>query len=135
VIRPGYGAEKEVVSTGTPPLGHESEAVKGGPLLWISGQMAADRGGLLTPEHTSAQLPYIFGRLRDICEAGGTELANMLLLRAFVTDVRDGYAVYGALREWIPNDPPAVSIVEVPGPLAVPGASVVVDGVAYVPPA
>lgn len=133
VLRPGLGAEREVVSTGTPQLGHESEAVRGGPLLWVSGQMAADRGGLVTPPHIGAELRHIFGRLSDICEAGGTELANVLLLRAFVTNVQDGYAVYAALREWIPHDPPAVCVNEVPGPLQVPGASVIVDAVVYVP--
>jgi enamine deaminase RidA (YjgF/YER057c/UK114 family) len=93
--------------------------------------MAADRGGMLTPSHISAELEYVFGRLRDICEAGGTDLASALLLRAFVTDVADGYAVHAAVKDWIPEDPPCVSVVEVPPPLQVAGASVIVDAVVY----
>jgi 2-iminobutanoate/2-iminopropanoate deaminase len=133
VLRPGFGAEREVVSTGTPPLGHESEAVKAGPLLWTSGQLAADAGGLVTEPDTGAQLEHVFRRLDEICEAGGTTLANLLLLRAFVTDHADGYAVYSALKQRVPHDPPCVCVNQVPAPLQVPEATVVVDAVAYVP--
>lgn len=132
-VRPGFAVEKQVVSTGAEPLGYESEAVKAGPLLWISGQLAGGRDGLHTAPDAPSQLSYVFRRLDEICEAGGTMLANLLRVRAYVTDVRDVYAVYAALREAVPEDPPCVAVTGVPGPLQVPGCSVVVDAVAYVP--
>jgi Na+-translocating ferredoxin:NAD+ oxidoreductase RnfC subunit len=60
-------------------------------------------------------------------------LANALRIRAFVTDVRDTYAVYSAVKDAIPVDPPAVAVAGVPGPLHVEGCSVVVDAVVYAP--
>ena len=132
-IRPGFGVEKEVISTGATTLSHESEAIKARPLLWISGQLAGDADGLKTAPDTPSQLAYIFRRLDEICRAGGTDLSNLLRLRAYVTDVRDSYAVYAALKAAVPSDPPCVCITGVPGPLQVPGCSVIVDAVAFAP--
>lgn len=85
---------------------------------------AARRGtdGLLTAPGTPSQLGYIFERLAAICETGGTSLDNLLRVRAFVTDVRESYAVYAALRKAVPSDPPCVAITGVPAPLQVPAA-------------
>lgn len=132
-IRPGLGAKKEVVATGTEPLAHESEAIKAGPLLWISQQFAGDRGGRRTSPSARSQLDYIFRRLEEICHAAGTTLTNLLRIRAFVTDVNDGYAVYAALKEAVPSDPPCVAVTGVPGPLQVRDCTLCVDAVAYVP--
>jgi enamine deaminase RidA (YjgF/YER057c/UK114 family) len=132
-IRPGFGVEKEVVSTGADPLGYESEAVKAGPLLWTSGLLAGGRDGLLSAPDAPSQLRHIFGRLAEVCEAGGTSLANLLRVRAYLTDVRDTFAVYAALREVVDSDPPCVVVTGVPGPLQVPGCTVVADAVAFVP--
>ena len=131
-IRPGQGIEREVVSTGTPQLGVQSEAIKAGPLLWTSGVLAGDADGLLAGPDTPSQISFIFDRLRDICEAGGTTIENLLRVRAYVLDERDAYAVYAALRDVVPSAPPCVSVTSVPGPLQVPGCRVVIDAVAYV---
>ena len=132
-IRPGFGAERSVVETGTGQLTHESEGIKAGPLLWISGQLAGDESGLLTEPDGISQVRYAFSRIEEICRAGGTDLSNLVRLRAWVTDIEDSYHVYDVLRERMPSDPPTVSITTVPGPLYVPGCSVIVDAVAYVP--
>jgi len=132
-IRPGFGVEKEAVTTGAEPLGHESEAIRAGPLLWTSAVLAGGRDGLRTRPETPSQLAYVFRRLAEICEAGGTSLQNLLRVRAFVTDPSDGYAVYASLREAVPDDPPCVAVTGVPGPLQVPGCTVAVDAVAFVP--
>jgi enamine deaminase RidA (YjgF/YER057c/UK114 family) len=132
-IRPGFGVEREVISTGAAPLSHESEAIKARPLLWISGQIAGGPDGLKTAPDTPSQLAYIFGRIDEICRAGGTSLTNLLRVRAYVTDVRDSYAVYAILKQLVPSNPPCVCITGVPGPLQVPGCSVIVDAVAYAP--
>jgi len=65
--------------------------------------------------------------------AGGPDITNLLRLWAYVTDVRDSYAVYAALRDAVPSEPPCVCITGVPGPLQVPGCSVIADAVAYAP--
>ena len=132
-IRPGSNVKKEVITTGSPPVTHESEAIRARPLLWTSGQLAGDADGLKTGADTASQLGYIFNQLDQICKAGGTSLRNLLRLRAYLTDVRDSYLVYGALKRAVPSDPPCVAITGVPGPLQIPGATVIVDAVAYVP--
>lgn len=132
-LRPGFGATREVISTGAESLAHEPEAIKAGPLLWISQLAAGDRSGPHSAPDARSQLEYIFGRLDEICRAGGTELSNLVRLRAFVADVRDSSAVYAALRDAVPSNPPSVVVTGVPGPLPIPGGSMIVDGVAYVP--
>jgi enamine deaminase RidA (YjgF/YER057c/UK114 family) len=131
-IAPGNGIEKEIVSTGAEPLLPEPEAVKAGPLLWISGQYAGGADGLRTGADTASQLDYIFARLDEICRAGGTSLDRLVRVRAFLADERDSYLVYGALKSAVPTDPPSVVVTGVPGPFPVPGARVLVDAVAHV---
>jgi enamine deaminase RidA (YjgF/YER057c/UK114 family) len=131
-IRPGFGVTKEVVTSGATVLQHESEAVKAGPLLWISGQMAVSESGLPVGRETVDQLDFLFGRLDEICRAGGTRLENVVRFRAFLADPNDAYLVYAALRRHVPADPPTVMVTGVPGPLQIPECTVIVDAVAYV---
>jgi enamine deaminase RidA (YjgF/YER057c/UK114 family) len=132
-IRPGFGAKKEIVSTRAATIAHESEAVKAGPLMWISQLAASGPDGLRSSPDIGSQLDHIFGRMEEVCKAGGTSPKNLVRLRAFLPDVSDSYAVYQALKERVPSDPPSVAVSGVPGPLPLPGCSVIVDGVAYVP--
>jgi enamine deaminase RidA (YjgF/YER057c/UK114 family) len=132
-IRPGYGVTKEIVDSGRDPLSHQSDAVRAGALLWISAQFAVGPDGVATAPDTRSQVDEAFVRLDSICRAGGTQLANLVQLRAFVTDLQDGYAVYTALKSAVPSNPPCVVISEVPGPLQYPGCTVMIDGVAHVP--
>jgi enamine deaminase RidA (YjgF/YER057c/UK114 family) len=132
-IRPGHGIEKEIVSTGAEQLLPEPEAVKAGPLLWISGQYAGGAGGLRSGTDTASQIDYIFGRLDEICRAGGTSLDQLVRVRVFLADERDSYLVYGALKNAVPADPPSVVVTSVPGPFPIPGATVMMDAVAHVP--
>jgi enamine deaminase RidA (YjgF/YER057c/UK114 family) len=132
-IRPGYGVEKRVFQKDDLQLGHEPRAVQTGNLLWISGQFAGNAGGLLTADDAGSQVDFIFQRLQSICEEAGTSLDQLLRLRAYVVNPRDGYAVYSGLRTYVPANPPCVCVTGVPGPLQVPGCTVMMDAVAYVP--
>jgi enamine deaminase RidA (YjgF/YER057c/UK114 family) len=131
-IRPGYGLEREVVSTGTDQLLHEPEAIKAGPLLWISGQYAGGVDGLETKPDTASQLDHLFGRLDGICRAGGTSIDQLVRLRAFLSDPLDAHLVYAALKRAVPSAPPSVMVTGVPGPFPIPGATVMLDAVANV---
>ena len=132
-LRPGHGTERKVISTGAETLGHHSEAVQAGELLWISGTYAGDRGGLRGGPSTAGQIDHILERFSDICAAAGTDLSNLLRVRAYLVDVDDGYQVYAGLRNAIPQDPPCVAINEVRPPLPLPGATVMMDAIALVP--
>ena len=132
-VRLSDATAREIITTGSPVLGHESEAVRAGHLLWTSAILAGNESGLVTRSDIQSQLSYLFARLRDICEAGGTSLDNLLRLRAYVTNPDDAYAIYAMLKQTVPSDPPTVCITSVPSPLQVPNATVMVDGVAFVP--
>ena len=131
-IRPGFGLQREVVSSGEEPLLHESEAVRAGNLLWISGQYAGGVEGLRSKPHTADQLEFLFGRLDATCRAGGSSLDRLVRLRAFLSDPAEAPLVYGALKQAIPSAPPTVMVTGVPGPFPIPGATVMLDGVAEV---
>ena len=131
-IRPDHGAVKEIIEV-EGQLGIDPAAVKAGDLLWVSSQFAGGSRGLVTAPDAPSQVDFLFRRLRDICEAGGTTLDQLLRLRAYVSDPKDGYAVYDGLRKYIPNDPPCVVVAGVPGPFQVPGCTVMMDAVAYAP--
>jgi enamine deaminase RidA (YjgF/YER057c/UK114 family) len=127
----GRGATRQAISLPGAALPDvESDAVRVGNLLWIGGQIAADRDGPVTAPDTGLQLDYIFGRLASICEDGGSSLADLLRIRAFVTDERTGYAFYAKLKEMVPVDPPVVCVIVVPDPLHVPSCTVSIDAVA-----
>lgn len=132
-IRPEHGAVKEIIKVAGGQLGIDPAAVKAGDLLWISGQFAGDSKGRVTASDAPSQVDFLFRRLSDICEAGGTSLDQLLRLRAYVSDPKDGYAVYDGLRKYIPTDPPCVVVAGVPGPFQVPGCTVMMDAVAYTP--
>jgi 2-iminobutanoate/2-iminopropanoate deaminase len=132
-IRPGQGATKEIIEVeGEQPASHESVAVKAGDLVWVS-SLYANRpgGGLATAPDARSQLEDIFERLAKVVEAGGSSMANLVRVRAFITDPADAYAVYAAVREACPNDPPNVVVTGVPGPLPFPGCTLAIDAVAY----
>jgi enamine deaminase RidA (YjgF/YER057c/UK114 family) len=132
-MRPDQGVTRESISLPGSALPRvESDAVKVGDLLWIGGQLAADREGPVTSPDAETQLDYIFDRLASICEAGGSSLGNLLRVRAFVRDQRSGYAFYAKLKERVPSDPPASSVIVVPHPLHVPVCTVAVDAIALV---
>jgi 2-iminobutanoate/2-iminopropanoate deaminase len=132
-LNPGGGGTREVISTGAETIAHEPEAIKAGPILWISQLAAGGPSGPKSAPDARAQLDHIFGRLDEICRAGGTELSNLVRLRAFITDNADAAAIYAALREACPKDPPTVLVTEVPAPLPIPGGSMIIDAAAYVP--
>ncbi|MGH7862036.1 MAG: RidA family protein [Candidatus Dormibacteraceae bacterium] len=133
ILMPESNGGRRLVVSGSPTLGHESEAVIADGLLWVSGQLAPDADNPSRPTSTPDQLARIMIRLDSVCRAAGTSMDNLLRVRAFVTDVEDGYAVYAALKGAVASEPPSVCISGVPGPLQVPGCSVIVDAVAYVP--
>lgn len=128
-VRPGHGVARELVATARGRFAHEAEAVKAGPLVWISHQYAEPGAYRSSGE----EVDQLFARLDEVCRAAGTTIGNLAQLRAFVRDPAIGDAVYARLRALVPTDPPVVAITEVPGPLLVPTASLFVDAVAYVP--
>ena len=127
-LRPGVGFEKVVVPGPGVESGVRSAAVRTGPLLWISSQVAVPeaRGGV------GGEIEHILENIAAICGNAGTALGNLLRVRALVRQPEDARTVYTALRRAVLGAPPVVCIVLSPPPAS--GCTVALDAVAYIDP-
>jgi enamine deaminase RidA (YjgF/YER057c/UK114 family) len=127
------------------PFSHEPQAVKAGNFLFLSQQMACDEKGALIPEGArnpafpyygmtdQAQVRYMLKNVAAICEAAGTKLENVVHRICFHNG---GEHFAEAMQEWaahFPERKPCSTTLLIDGPLVVPGASTLLDLIAYVP--
>jgi enamine deaminase RidA (YjgF/YER057c/UK114 family) len=112
-------------------------AVKAGDLLLLSGLMAADNGGIVAAARVDPRQPFfatpvkaelaaILDRARGICRAAGTDLANVVRIQQFHTDLGDFPATLELWHEALDGAPLPISAVELPW-LPVPGARILLD--------
>jgi enamine deaminase RidA (YjgF/YER057c/UK114 family) len=143
--KPNSEASKRHVDGGVATaFRHQPQAVKAGNLLFIPALMAADCDGLIPsavldprqPHFSSspvAQAEAIIGNVARLCEAAGTSLANVVRVLLFHTDIGEFYAVYKIWERHLDGQPLPFSAVEVPGPLPIPGATVMMETWVYAP--
>jgi 2-iminobutanoate/2-iminopropanoate deaminase len=138
---------KEIVATSKAPtpLGPESQAVKAGPYLFLSGQMATDYAKGIPPEaqphpnfpfHVSPvqrQVQYIYKNVEAICEAAGTSPRNLLKRRAQYLNLKDMPVAERVWQSKLKDRVPPTSHFAVPDSLPVPGCKVQYDLIALVP--
>jgi enamine deaminase RidA (YjgF/YER057c/UK114 family) len=141
--KPGSSASKRHINAGVPTaFRHQPQAVKASDLLFIPALMAADHDGLVPrvvvnprqPHFSSspeAQAEVIIDSIEQLCEAAETSLANVVRLLLFHTDIREFYSVYKVWERRLGGRPVPFSAVEVPGPLPVPGATVMMETWVY----
>jgi enamine deaminase RidA (YjgF/YER057c/UK114 family) len=144
-LKPGGATKRRAIDAGVPTaFRHQPQAMKAGDLLFMSGLMAFDGQGLAAsaaadprqPHFSSsaeAQAEFIIGNIEKLCTAAGTSLANVVRVLQFHTDIREFHAVYKVWERRLGGWPVPFSAVEVPGPLPVPGASVLIEAWAYAP--
>jgi enamine deaminase RidA (YjgF/YER057c/UK114 family) len=106
--------------------------------------MANDRNGLLPSAVLDRRQPYfssapeaqaeaIIENVARLCEAGETTLDNIVRLLFFHTDIREFYPIIKVWERRLGGRPLPFSAVEVPGPLPVPGATVMIETWVYAP--
>jgi enamine deaminase RidA (YjgF/YER057c/UK114 family) len=144
-LKPGGMARKQHVDAGVATaFRNQVQAVKAGDLLFMSGMMAIDRNGFeLSAEvdprqpwfssSPEAQAEIIVGNIARLCAAAGTSLANVVRVLQFHTDIREFYPVYKVWERHLHGRSLPFSAIEVPSPLPVPGATVMIEAWAYVP--
>jgi enamine deaminase RidA (YjgF/YER057c/UK114 family) len=137
--RPGSAAAKRHIDAGVATaFRHQPQAVQAADLLFIPALMAADRDGLLASAAVDPRQPYfssspqrqaeaIVDNMARLCAAAGTSLANVVRLLLFFTDIADFYPVYRVWEHRLGGRPLPFAAVEVPGPLPVPGATVMME--------
>jgi enamine deaminase RidA (YjgF/YER057c/UK114 family) len=141
--KPGSTAGKRHIDAGiATAFRHQPQAVKAGDLLFIPALMAADRDGFLAAAAVDPRQPYfssspeaqaeaIIDDIARLCAAGGTSLENVVRVLLFLTDIAEFYPVYKAWERRLGGRPLPFSAVEVPGPLPVPGATVMMETWVY----
>jgi len=143
-VKPGSAARKRHIKAEVATALHQQpQAVRAGDLLFISGLMAADRDGLAPSAARDLHQPWfsspaemqaeiIIGNIARLCEAAGTSLTNVVRVQQFHTDIAEFYPVYQAWRLHLAGRPLPFSV-EVPTPLPVPGASMLIEAWVYAP--
>ena len=144
-LKPGGAAKRRAIDAGVPAaFRHQPQATKAGDLLFMSGLMAFDGQGLASSAATDprqpqfslsaeAQAEFIIGNIEKLCEAAGTSLSNVVRVLQFHTDIGEFYPVYKVWEHRLAGRPVPFSAVEVPSPLPVPGATVLIEAWAYAP--
>lgn len=142
VARPESGGDRQIIHTDNAlaPLGHSVQAVRSGPLLFLSTQLgytpdgpssytdSARRGLPHARRHIADQVGRIHDNVAAICEAAGTSIENTVKVDAVLTDLSDLPAFFDAWGAPFVKGMPASGFFEAP-PRSheIPGCDITVD--------
>jgi enamine deaminase RidA (YjgF/YER057c/UK114 family) len=144
-VKPGGATARRHIDAGVVTAYQDQpQAVRAGDLLCMSGLMAIDPDGLVAAAATDARQPWfssspeaqaecIIDNIAKLCDAAGTSLHNVVRVQQFHTDISEFYPIYKVWERHLGGRPVPFSAVEVPAPLPVPGATVMIEAWAYVP--
>jgi enamine deaminase RidA (YjgF/YER057c/UK114 family) len=144
-LKPGGGVRKQPIDAGVRTgFRHQPQAVRAADLLFISGLMAIGDGGLVERAKMQPRQPWfsspaeaqaecIIDSVEKLCEAAGTSLCNIVRVQQFHTNIAEFYPVYKVWERRLSGRPVPFSALEVPSPLPVPEATLLMEIWAYVP--
>jgi 2-iminobutanoate/2-iminopropanoate deaminase len=113
------------------PLSHYSDAVRSGPLLWLSGLLDVDRNGaIVRAGDVVAQTEQIFRNLELVLTADGATFADVVKVTVYLRRIGDRAAVDDVRRRWFGDARPASTLIEVAA-LALDEALIEIEAVAY----
>ena len=109
--------ETSIIHTHRAPqaVGTYSQAVRAGDMVFLSGQLGIDpaSGNLLVG--FDAQAHQVFRNLQAVCQAAGGDLANIVRLGVFLTDMSDFARFNQIMGEYFSEPYPARAAVQVAG--------------------
>jgi len=118
------------ISTADAPqaIGTYSQAVRAGNTVYLSGQIPLDpKTGELVAGNMEAQVRRVFDNLRAVATASGGDLANVVKLNVFLTDLAHFALVNRVMAEYFEQPYPARAAV---GVAALPrGSAVEMDAI------
>jgi reactive intermediate/imine deaminase len=122
--------------TVAPPASSYSHAVRleldGAALVFVSGQLPLDAQGRLVGEGDMArQTEQVFENLRAILAANGATFRDVVKIGSYLTDLSQLAAMREVRARYLPEEPPASTLVGVSG-LVLPEALLEVEVVAAV---
>jgi 2-iminobutanoate/2-iminopropanoate deaminase len=113
-----------------PPIGHYTDAVRFGDLLFLSGcGPTNERLEVVGGDDAGAQARQVFANLKAVLEAAGASPRDVLSVTVYLTDIADRDKVEPARREFFGHARPTSATIEVSA-LAVPAAKVEIQAVA-----
>jgi enamine deaminase RidA (YjgF/YER057c/UK114 family) len=107
-----------------------SQAVRVGDMVWVSGQVGMDEKGA-AGEGIEAQARLAFKNLEHVLAAAGAKLADVVELMSFHTSMSDIRGFSKVKAEFIPENYPAWTAVEIKG-LVMPQLLVEIKAVAVI---
>ncbi len=110
-----------------PPAGTWSNCLVAGGIAYIAGMTS--RGTIDGDEY--AQAKAIFGKIRHLVAAAGGNMADIVKVTIFVTDITQREKVWQARREFFTGNFPTSTLVQVAA-LADPSLKVEIDAVAHI---
>ena len=106
---------KEAVQTPNAPAasGPYSQAIKMGPLLFVSGQIPLDPAGNKVAGGAGKETERCLENLKAVIEAAGGTLQHVVKTTVFMTDMGDFKFMNQMYERYFPENPPARSTVQV----------------------
>lgn len=144
-ISRGMGIRKEVVfaDQAAPTLGHAPQAIKAGPLLFLSTGLPLDAHGRpvgarhpklpFSGQAVREQMTQVLSNADAICRAAGGDVHSLVRTQLFFSSLFDLPAAMQVWGDTFGDQPPAATLIEVPPACIVPSARISMDLWACVP--
>ncbi|HLW83253.1 MAG TPA: RidA family protein [Candidatus Acidoferrales bacterium] len=100
-------------------------------VAYISGMVARGNDGKVVVGDEYEQAKLSFAKIRNLVEAAGGTMADVVKITIFVTDIKQREKVWRARREFFAGDFPASTLVQVAA-LAEPSVKVEIEAIAYI---
>jgi len=109
------------------PLGHYTDAVRFGNLLFVSGMMPTDINmNLVGAGDAAAQARQIMENIKHVLAGAGASFADILRVVVYLTDIKDAAAISPIRAEYFGASKPSSTLVEV-SKLVLPGMKVEIE--------
>jgi reactive intermediate/imine deaminase len=107
---------REPINTPNAPaaIGPYSQATRAGDMVFLSGQIPLDpNSGLIVEGDITAQARQAFANLREVCQAAGGSLDDIVRVGLYLTDLSEFAAVNAVMQDVFRAPYPARSTIEV----------------------
>lgn len=106
---------KNVISTNQAPaaIGPYSQAIEVNGMIYTSGQIPVNPATGEIPEGIKAQAEQVLKNVKNLLEAAGTNMANVVKTTVFIKDMNDFTAINEIYATYFEGACPARSCVEV----------------------
>lgn len=144
-LKSGGATKKEYIDAGVfPGFKDQPQAVRAGDLLLLSGLMAIDENGLSPAAQRDPRQPFfqstakaqaeiILDNVEKLCAAAGASIKNVVRVQQFHTELEEFYPAHEVLQRRLDGQAVPFSAIQVPGPLPVPGCTMLFDFWVYAP--